>query len=130
DVAVDDAGLVRVIERAQQLAHHAHELPGLEAQVAVEAVLEVLAADELHHDEGDLGLLAEVVYLDDVRMVEARDRLRLLAETHRILARDLLVEVALEDGLDRDRAVQLRVERLVHDTHGAAADLAAELVAA
>jgi hypothetical protein len=127
---VDDAGLVRVVERGKQFAHQAHELPRLEANVVVEAVLEVLAADELHHDERDVGLLAEVVHLDDVRVVQPRHRLRLFAEAHRVLAGDLLVEVALEDGLDGDRAVQLRVERLVHDAHGAAADLAAELVAA
>ena len=66
DVAVDDAGLVRVVERAQQLAHHAHELPRLEAHVAVEEVLQILAADELHDDEGDLAFLAEVVHLHDV----------------------------------------------------------------
>ena len=130
DVAVDDAGLVRVVERAQELAHEAHELPGLEAQVVVEAVLEVLAADELHDDEGDVALLAEIVDLDDVRMIEARDRLRLLLEPDRILARHLFVEVALDDGLDRDRAVQLRVERLVHHAHRPAADLALQLVAA
>jgi hypothetical protein len=127
---MDDARLVRVVERAQELAHEPHELLGLEALVVVEAVLEIASADELHDDEGDVAFLAEVVHLDDVRVVEPGDRLRLLAKAHRVFARDLLVEVALEDGLDRDRAVQLRVERLVHEAHGAGADLPLQPVAA
>jgi hypothetical protein len=63
-------------------------------------------------------------------MVEARDRLRLLPEARRILARRLLVEVALADGLDRDRAVELRLGGLVNLTRRAAGDLALQLVAA
>src|SRR4029079_8143740 len=130
DVAVDDAGAVRGVERAQELAHHAHDLPRLEAHAAVEALLQVLAPDEGHDDERDLALLAEVVHLDDVRMVEARDRLRLLLEPRGILARRLLVEVALEDVLDRYRALKLRVERLIHLARRAARDPPLQLVAA
>jgi hypothetical protein len=77
DVAMDDAGVVREIERVEQLAHDAHRFLDVEALVGVEEVLQLLAADELHHQVGDVAFLGEVVDLHDVRMVEPRDRLRL-----------------------------------------------------
>ncbi len=131
DVAVDDARLVRELQRVEQLAHDAHRLLKLEALVGVEEVLELLALDELHDDVGDVALLAEVVHLDDVRMVQPRDRLRLAHEPHRILfGRRLVVEVALEDGLDRDFAIEPRVQALVDDAHRTLAEHAGEVVPA
>ena len=61
-------------------------------------------------------LLAEVVHLHDVRVVEPRDGLGLAHEPHRVFLGGLIVvQVALEDGLDRDLAVQLGVHALVDD---------------
>src|SRR5213075_3344667 len=41
-----------------------------------------------------------------------------------------LVELGLEDGLDRDPAAELRIHALVHHSHGTAADRALDRVAA
>ena len=130
DVAVDDAGVVRELERVAQLAHDAHRFLQVEALVRVEEVLEFLALDELHDEVGDVAFLAEVVHLDDVRMVEPRDRLGLAHEAHRIVLGRILVEVALEDGLDRDAAAEPRVDALVDDAHRALAERALDVVAA
>jgi hypothetical protein len=129
DVAVDDAGVVREVERIEQLAHDAHHFLDIEALVRVEEVLQLLAADELHHQVGDLTLLGKVVHLHDVRMVEPRHRLRLAREAHRVVFGGVGVEVALEDRLDRDPAVELRIEPLVHDAHRTLAEGALDRVA-
>ena len=118
---MDDAGVVREVERVEQLAHDAHRFLDVEAFVRVEKVLQLLATDEFHDEVGDVAFLGEVVHLHDVRVVEPRDRLRLAREPHRVILGGVRVEVALEDGLDRDPAIQLRVDALVHDAHRALA---------
>ena len=129
DVAMDDAGVVRELERVEQLAHDAHRFPDVEALVRVEEVLQLLAADELHHQVGDVAFLGEVVHLHDVRMVQPRDGLRLAREPHRVVLRGVRIEMALEDRLDRDPAIELRIETLVDDAHGALAERALDVVA-
>ena len=47
------------------------------------------------HEVGDVAFLAEVVHLDDVRVVQPADRLRLAHEARRIVLGERLVEVAL-----------------------------------
>ena len=59
----------------------------VEALGGVEEVLQLLAADELHHEVGDVAFLGEVVDLHDVRVVEPRDGLRLAREAHRVILR-------------------------------------------
>ncbi len=130
DVAVDDARRVRELERLAQLAHDAHALLQVEALVRIEEVLELLALDELHDEVGNFVLLAEVVDLDDVRMVEARHGLRFAHEAHGEVLAGVLVEVALEDGLDRHRAAEARVHAFVDDTHRALAEDALDVVPA
>ncbi len=128
---MDDAALVRKIQRVKQFAHDAHGFLQLEALVGVEEILEFLALNELHDDVGDVGLLTEVVHLDNVGMVEARDGLGLAHEPHRVFLGGLIVvHVALEDGLDGHLAVQLGVHPLVDDAHRALAEHASEVVAA
>ncbi len=127
---MDDARLVRKIERVEQLAHDAHGLVAVEGLVVRQRGFQVLlAADELHHNVGDAGLFAEIVDLNDIRVVEARDCLRLAHEAHGEILRGILVELAHEDRLDRDLAVQLGVEGLADDTHRTLADHPLDLVA-
>ena len=130
DVAVDDAGAVREIERVAQLAHDAHHLLQLKSLVGVEEGLEFLALDELHDEVRDVAFLAEVVDLDNVRMVEPRDRPRFAHEAHRVILGRIFVEVALEDGLDRHPASEARILALVDDAHRALADRALDAVSA
>jgi hypothetical protein len=84
EVAVEQAPVVQVAERAQDLQHVRDRVgewqrlgvPGL-AQPPPQHVLERLAADVLHHDVADeppgrrVGVLHEVDDLDDVRVVDA-----------------------------------------------------------
>src|SRR5438094_308716 len=130
DVAVDDARVVREVERVAQLAHDAHRLLQVEALVRVEEGLELLALDELHDEVGDVAFLTKVVDLDDVGMIESRDGLRFAHEAHRVILGRVLIEVTLEDGLDRHPAAQARIQSLVHDTHRTFADRALDVVAA
>ena len=130
DVAVDDAGVVREVERVAQLGHDAHGFLQVEALVRVEEGLEFLALDELHDEVGDFAFLAEVVHLDDVRVVQPRDRLGLAHEPHRVILGRVLVEVALQDRLDRHAPAQARIDALVDDAHGALTERALDVVAA
>src|SRR6185436_1288935 len=129
DVAVDDARVVREVERIEQLAHDAHCFLEVEALVRVEEVLQLLAANELHDQVGDVAFLGEVVHLDDVRMVEPRDGLRLARKPHRVVFRGIRVQMAFEDGLDRDPAIEFRVDTLVDHAHGALTEHALDVVA-
>ena len=72
-------------------------------------------------------VLARVDDRDDVRVVELGDRARLAAEALELVgvARDLAVH-----ELDRDRALEHRVEGAVDRRHPAGADLGVEPVAA
>src|SRR6059036_3167132 len=79
-------------------------------------------------EEGDIAYLAEVIHLHDVRMVEPRDGLGLAHEPHRVILGRVLVEVALQDRLDRDAAAEARVDALVDDAHGALAEGALDVV--
>ena len=127
---MDDAGLVGELQRIAQLGHDAHGLLEVEALVGVEEVLEFLALDELHHEVGDFALLAEVVHLHDIGVVQARDGLGLADEPHGEVLGRVLVEVALEDGLDRDPPVKARVHPLVNHPHRALSQDAFEVVPA
>ena len=73
----------------------------------------------LHHQEVGLALAPDVVQRADVRMVQRGDGLRLALEP--LLHLGIVGEVGRED-LDRDRAVQPRVGRLVDLAHAAGAE--------
>ncbi len=119
---------MRELERLAQLAHDAHDLLQVEALVGVEEVLELLALDELHDEVGNVVLLAEVVDLDNVRVVEPRHRLRFAYEPHREVLARVLVEVGLENRLDGDAPAKARVDAFVDDTHRALAQDALDVV--
>ena len=84
----------------------------------------------LHDDEGHVAVVAVLVDADDAGVLQAPAGLRLALE-----ARDRLlhlggVEVLGEDRLDRDPALDHRVEALVHHAHRALAEGADDLVLA
>ncbi len=87
------------------------------------------ALEELHRGVREIALLAEVVHRDDVGMGELAGGLRLLEEPLVVFLAPFGV-VGEEDGLERDGAIERRVLRLVDDSHRAAAELSADLVAA
>ncbi len=126
---MDDPCFVCEVKRLAQFAHDVDGFLDVEALAGVEEVLEFLALNELHHDVRDFALGAEVVHLHDIRVVQPRDRLGLAIETHRVLARRILVERALENGLDCNLAMQSRIHTSIDNTHGTLAQYGLDVVA-
>ena len=127
---MDHARLVRELERIEELAHHPEDRAQIEGLLGSEVVLELFPLDVLHHDVGELALGAEVVHLHDVRVVEPRHGAHLALEALLVVAGGGFVEIAREDGLDRDAAVERGVVAVVDQAHRAFAEHAADLVAA
>jgi hypothetical protein len=126
DVAVDDAVVVGGAQGAGDLDRVGHRLADRQAPVAPDAVLERLALHVLEDDVRRSIVLARVDDADDVGVVELRDRARLAPEALELVGvrRDLAVH-----ELDRDLALEHRVERAVDRRHPAGADLGVEPVA-
>ena len=82
--------------------------------------------DELHHEERDPAILADVVHGHDVRMVERRSRARFLQQANASILR----RRRLGQHLDGDLSIELEVGAAVDDAHAAAAELGIEPVAA
>jgi hypothetical protein len=90
-IAVHDALVVRLLQRAADLRHDAIDALRLQRPAPLQQVLEALAREQLHRDVELTGRrLSEVVHADRVRMLElahgadlaheARDGLRVLRE--------------------------------------------------
>ena len=80
DVAVHEAGLVRVVERQRDAGADVTREFGAEALLRVEQLAQALALDELHHHRLATVLVEHVVHRDDVRVVQAGGRDGLTAE--------------------------------------------------
>ena len=98
-------------------------------EAAREQALQLAPGHELHRHVDDVAGVADVEDRDDVRVAEAAGGLRLLVEALLVL-RALLRIGRHVDRLDRDRAVEHRVGRLVDDAHRPAPELAEDGVAA
>ena len=72
DVAVDDAVVVRVVERAGDLARDAQRVGHRQLPLAVEPVAQGLALDERHREPELAVGLARVEHGEDVRMLQPR----------------------------------------------------------
>src|ERR1700757_793119 len=72
------------------------------------------AVQKLHHEKGLAALLANVVNRADIRMVQRRRCLRLATEP---LQRLPILRQILRQKLQRDKAPEPSVFRLVDDTH-------------
>ena len=125
DVPVNDMLLVSVGERAGDLREDHLRHGQIDATLLRDHGLERAALDELH-DEVDHRLrLFDRVDLDDVRVAQARGRLRLALEArYHARARHEL----RQHGLDRDLAVQREVEREIHGRHATTAELPIDVV--
>ena len=81
---MDDALLVRGFERVGNLSARSASASSSGIGAARDALRQVLALDELHHEGRDaVGLSLDAVDLRDVRMVERRERLRFALEARR-----------------------------------------------
>ena len=134
DVAVDDAGAVAVVERAQHVGRDRQRTLGQDLATVLGAAQDVaqrLALDVLHDDVGHVAAvlvdrLAGVVDRDDRGVVERCGRLGLAAEAG--LERVVGGEVAAK-LLDGDGAAEAQVAADAYVGHAAASEQAAELIA-
>ena len=127
EIAVDDAGGVRVLERAQDLAHDLRARARGGSGPAAMPSDSDCAREELHHQEQRaVGGAAEVGDGDDVRVGEAAGGLGLALEAARELV--LAAELGQQD-LDREIAAHHHVLGAVDGAHAADADAADDAVA-
>ena len=128
DVAVNDAGLVRVTQPIQHLDDDRDLLRDRQRRALAQPPQQVLPLEQLHHDVGRaVGVIAEIEDRDDAGVAQARDRARLAFEAL------LLFGVAGrlgEHDLERDVALEHRVEGLVDGPHAAASERLEDLVLA
>jgi len=130
DVAVDDALSMRIIERAQDLRHDAHDVGGLEALVALKAFLELAPLDVLHRDEPGAVVFSKIVDRDDVGVIQPARCHGFAAKAGDYRLRLIAGELVGTDGLERDHSLDRRVVALVDHAHRAAPDLAPDFVLA
>ena len=126
-VAVHDVVGVRLGQSLRHLDADLYHFQNTERLGAgVDAMRQRLALIERHHDEGAaVGRFLDAVNDADVGMIERRGDARFLQEA-------AFLEVAGVDSgrkkLERNRAFQLEVARLVNHAHGAGADTINDLV--
>ena len=111
-VAVDDPHLMRVFQRAGELARDAARLVRVQPADALETRLERLAVDEAHQIVEQVASLAERVQGNDVRMGESRGRARFAQKPLARIAGELS-----RKHLDRHVAIQKWFVREIHGTH-------------
>ncbi len=120
DVAMDDPLGVRGVERVGDLDAEIEDLLQLE-RLALDAVLERLAFQELHGDEALALVFADFIDGADVGMVERRGGARLALEARQRL---LVAGDIFGQELERHHAAELGVLGLVDHAHAPAAQLA------
>src|SRR5262245_51513602 len=79
---------------------------------------------EFHRNEVDPIVLGNVVDRDDARVIEGRGALRLLSEPQ---AAPRVANLVGRKNLDRDETIEVRVARLIDDTHAPFAKLFEDL---
>ncbi len=128
DIAVHDVLPVRIVQCRQQLANHAQRLLQRIKFAAVQMVLQVFALNKLHDQIGHVIVAVRVIHADDVGVLQPGRRTGLGLEARLILHSGVLREVFYLDGLDRYSTVQIRVDRLIHQTHRALAEYANNVI--
>jgi hypothetical protein len=116
---MDDPFRVGGIEGVGDLDREIEEL-GRRQGLAGDAVLEGLAFQQLHGDEGLTVVSVDVVDGADVGMVQGGRGSGFALEA---LERRLVVELLRGEELQRNESAEARVLRLVHDSHATAAEL-------
>ncbi len=130
---------VRGLERARDVDEPADACARAGRSALADEAAERRADDVLHREVEPAVRLADVVDRDDVRMAERRDGARLAEEARRELAGDrggsesppsagLAPLIGDDDDLERDRALEPRVEGPVDLAHAALTHEAADLV--
>ena len=119
-IAMDDPLLVRGFERLGDLLRDRQRLVERD-RAARDALRQILALDEFHHERVHAAGLLEPVDRGDVGMIQRRERLRLALEPRQAFG---VRGERVRQDLDRDLAAQRRVRRPIDLPHAAFADLA------
>jgi hypothetical protein len=119
DVAVNDVFGVRGVERVGNLNRECEQVFGING-APVDEVLERLAIEKFHGDEGLAILLADVVNRANVGMVQRGGGLGFALESREGLR---VAGDVLRQKFQRNEALEARVFGLVNDTHTSAAKL-------
>ena len=121
EIAVEDAGRVRLVQRAGGLGQVERHLGPAQRPALLEDPAEVLAAEQLHHQEGHPGELVDpcVERPRDVVALDAARDPRLLGETG---AEPLIREEVRQHHLEGAASGRLLVDDLVHRSHAALLD--------
>ncbi len=119
DVAMDEALLVRGVERFRDLGEDVERAPGLERPFLGHEAGEVRALDVAHGEIKEPVLIARLVDRDHVRVVEGGGDPRLAQEA---LAEALVLGELGRDHLEGDLAPESRFLGTVDRTHASAAD--------
>ena len=91
----------------------------------LEAIREVFALDQLHHQRAAAAGFLEAVDAGDVRMTERGEHLRLAVEARHAV---FVVREVLGQQLQRHVAMQARVGRAEHLSHAASPELAGDAI--
>ncbi len=125
DIAVDDAAVVGVAERAARLDADPRHLAPIETPAAPQFLLQTVPIDQLHRIEQQSLLLAEAEKANDVRMVKFAERFDLGLET---AAKSFFARQIGGKKLDGRDLAGLLVNCLIDRPHAAAAKSADNLV--
>ena len=128
EVAVHELAAVRLVEADGGLREHAHEARGLHRLLALQDEAELLAVEELHHEQPDARRLV-ALEVHDLHDVVVRQLTRDLVLALEALERDLVLRYLVVEDLHGDARLRLLVDALVDASHAAVGDDAAELVA-
>ena len=107
-IAMDDAGAVRAVERVADLDGDRQRVVDRKPRRPAQPVGERLAFEILHDEVVELAVAADVVDRADVRMVQRRDRARFLLEA---LPRFRVGGQRAGEHLDGDGAIEAGVAR-------------------
>ena len=124
---MDEMVLGRGGERAGDLQNDSQCDHGFNRPLSSDERLDGLAINKLHRVKKSVTACAEVKDGGYIRMPQLRRGPRF---AHEALLRDFALEVFSVNHLERDRHPQVRVERLVRDSHRAAAQFVRRTVLA
>ena len=113
---------MRCRQRVRHLHRDVHELLRVHrlplGRLLANALLQALALQLLHHDEGLAFVIVDVVDRADIRMGQLRRRPRL---ARKALQRARVLHQVIGNKLERDEPPQAQVLRLIHHSHPPAA---------
>ena len=125
DVAVDQAGLVGMVQPVGRLADEVGGDKIIHRSVAFDHLLQVAALDVLHYHVVDVAVVVNVVRADDVAMIQLGDGLGLAVESGQI---GRVFHAVFGQHLDGHAPLHEHVFGQVHAAHSARAQVVQELI--